>query len=71
MNLMEAHDGKCTCWIEEEVHRLRAENEKLRRDLESERNLRMLDRAEVIRLRRMIEAAADIREDGSRWRSSM
>lgn len=55
---------------DDEVRRLRAENELLRRDLESERNLRMLDKAEVIRLRRMIEAAIEDKE-GSPWRSSM
>lgn len=50
---------KCVCQIDEEVRRLRAENERLRRDLDSERNLRMLDKAEIIRLRRMLEAAVD------------
>ena len=50
---------KCVCRVDEEVRRLRAENERLRRDIESERNLRMLDQAEIIALRRMLEAALD------------
>lgn len=70
MSLQEIAD-KCVCQIDDEVRRLRAENEKLKRDLDSERNLRMLDKAEVVRLRRMIEAAVDIREDGSRWLNSL
>lgn len=50
------------------IRRLQAENDRLRRDLESERNLRMLDKAEVIRLRRMVEAAIEDKE-GALWRS--
>ena len=42
-----------------EVRRLRAENAKLRRELSEAKDLRMLDMAEIVRLRRMLEVAID------------
>lgn len=42
-----------------EVRRLRVENERLRRELSEAKDLRMLDMAEIVRLRRMLEVAID------------
>lgn len=49
---------KCVCPADA-IRRLQAENEKLRRNIDEERNLRMLDQAEIVRLRRMLEAVID------------
>lgn len=38
---------------------LKRENRKLRKELDEIRSIHMLDQAEIIRLRRMLEAAVD------------
>lgn len=53
---------KCVCPIDNEVRCLRAENERLKRELETAKNLRMLDRAEVIQLRRMVGVLIEEKE---------
>ena len=53
---------KCVCQLDVEARLLRIENDRLKRELETEKNLRMLDRAEVIQLRRMVEVLIEEKE---------
>lgn len=50
--------------METVIFDLRRENDRLKRELETEKNLRMLDRAEVVQLRRMAEALIEEKEAG-------